>query len=102
MIVDQAELIDDWSEIEAISNRVMGSCQRIFTAAKDSKELREAEKQMLKDPELVTLKKKEESSGSETSKAASNGQQNVKITKDLTQCPTKIQDLYIDGSSRKS
>jgi len=76
LIVDQAEHIEDWSVIESISNRVIGNCQRIFTAAKDSKELREAEKQMLKDPELVTLAKK--------TKAASNVEE-PKITKDLTQ-----------------
>ncbi|MDZ7717863.1 MAG: DEAD/DEAH box helicase [Balneolaceae bacterium] len=81
LIIDQAELIDDWDSIEAISNRVIGNCQRIFTAAKDSKELREAEKQMLNDPELVTLAKKKSSAP----KAASNGQEEPKITKDLTQ-----------------
>lgn len=57
-IVDQAELISDWDGVETISNRIIGNCQRIFTAAKDSKDLREAEKQMLTDPQLVTVKKK--------------------------------------------
>jgi len=85
LIVDQAELVEDWSAIEAISNRVIGNCQRIFTAAKDSKELREAEDQMLKDPELVTLKKKSDSKSSEKQKTASNEQEKSKITKDLTQ-----------------
>jgi ATP-dependent RNA helicase RhlE len=54
-IVDQAENIRDWNSVESVSNRVIGKCQRIFTAAKDSKELRDAEKSILKDPELVTL-----------------------------------------------
>ena len=81
LIVDQAELIEDWPAIEAISNRVIGNCQRIFTAAKDSKELREAEKQMLTEPELVTLAKKD----SDKSKADTNGDQDPKITKNLTQ-----------------
>ncbi len=58
LIVDQAEMISDWQQIEVISKRVIGKCQRIFTAAKDSKELRDAEKQILQDPELVTLAKK--------------------------------------------
>lgn len=58
MIVDQAELIEDWPSVEIISKRIIGKCQRIFTAAKDSKELREAEKLLLQDPELVTLAKK--------------------------------------------
>lgn len=85
LIVDQAELVEDWSAIEAISNRVIGNCQRIFTAAKDSKELREAENQMLTDPELVTLKKNDKKKSSDKSKFASNGQEEPKITKDLTQ-----------------
>lgn len=93
LVVDQADQIEDWASVEAISNRVIGNCQRVFTAAKDSKKLREAEKQMLTDPELVTLKKqkphkknqKSGNQGSSKSKASSNGQQDLKITKDLTQ-----------------
>lgn len=81
MVVDQAELIDDWSAVEAVSTRIIGNCQRIFTAAKDSKELREAEDKMLNDPKLVTLAKKEpgESDGQKKT-----GEKPV-ITKDLTQ-----------------
>ena len=60
LIVDQAELIDDWEAVEVISKRILGNCQKIFTAAKDSKELRDAEKQILQDPELVSLVKKPE------------------------------------------
>ena len=56
LIVDQAELIKDWDAVEAISNRIIGKCQRIFTASKDSKELREAESKMLTEPDLVTKK----------------------------------------------
>lgn len=56
LIVDQAELIKDWESVEAISNRIIGKCQRIFTASKDSKELREAEAKMLTEPDLVTKK----------------------------------------------
>jgi superfamily II DNA/RNA helicase len=78
LIVDQAEMISEWPAIEGISNRVIGKCQRIFTAAKDSKELREAEDKILQDPELVTLAK-----DSKTEKAAKN--QEPAITKDLTQ-----------------
>ncbi len=58
MIVDQAEMITEWPQIDVISKRIIGKCQRIFTAAKDSKELRDAEKQILQDPVLVTLAKK--------------------------------------------
>lgn len=74
-IVDQAELVSNWQSVEIISTRIIGRCQRIFTAAKDSKDLREAEKSLLQDPQLVaaTPKKKTE----ETTKPA--------ITKDLTQ-----------------
>lgn len=60
LIVDQAELIEDWEAVEVISKRILGNCQKIFTAAKDSKELRDAEKNLLQDPELVTLAKKTE------------------------------------------
>lgn len=86
LVVDQADQIEDWSSIEAISNRVIGNCQRIFTAAKDSKELREAEKQMLNEPELVTLKsKKAKKQSPADAKASSNGTQKPEIPKDLTQ-----------------
>ncbi len=66
LIVDQAELIEDWPAVEIISKRIIGKCQRIFTAAKDSKELREAEKLLLQDPELVTLAKKKAPETEET------------------------------------
>ena len=74
-IVDQAELINDWPAIEVISNRIIGKCQRIFTAAKDSKELREFENKILQDPELVTLAKDKKPDKKEE----------PAITKDLTQ-----------------
>ncbi len=77
LIVDQAELIEDWDAVDVISKRILGNCQKIFTAAKDSKELREAEKNLLQDPELVTMAKKSESS--ESKEAA------VSIDKNLTQ-----------------
>jgi superfamily II DNA/RNA helicase len=60
LIVDQAEGIEDWESVEAISNRIINKCQRIFTAAKDSKELREAEEKMLTDPQLITMKKQQQ------------------------------------------
>lgn len=93
LIVDQADQIEDWSSVEAISNRVIGNCQRIFTAAKDSKELRDAEKLMLTEPTLVTLKnkkgsqknQKEKKQEPDQPKPGSNGTQEPKITKDLTQ-----------------
>lgn len=74
LIVDQAELIEDWEAVEVISKRILGNCQKIFTAAKDSKELREAEKNLLQDPELVTLAKKSEPK-----------EEDVPIDKNLTQ-----------------
>lgn len=74
LIVDQAELIEDWEAVEVISKRILGNCQKIFTAAKDSKELRDAEKNLLQDPELVTLVKKPESK-----------EVSVSIDKNLTQ-----------------
>lgn len=76
LIVDQAELIDDWDAVEVISKRILGNCQKIFTAAKDSRELREAEKQILQDPELVSLVKKP------AQKATT---EDVTISKNLTQ-----------------
>lgn len=74
LIVDQAELIMDWDAVEAISNRIIGNCQRIFTASKDSKELREAESKMLTEPDLVTHEEKKK----KTEKKPS-------VPKDLTQ-----------------
>ncbi len=80
MIVDQAELITDWQAVETISTRIIGKCQRIFTAAKDSKELREAESKLLQDPELVSVAKKEKSDTEATKK-----EPEIAITKSLTQ-----------------
>jgi len=71
MVIDQADQIENWDAIDIITKRIIGKCQRIFTAQKDSKELREAEKKYLTDPELVTETKKK------TGKQA--------ITPDLTQ-----------------
>lgn len=75
LIVDQAELIEDWEAVEVISKRILGNCQKIFTAAKDSKELRDAEKNLLQDPVLVTLVKTTEQPKKEE----------VTIDKNLTQ-----------------
>lgn len=86
-IVDQAETVEDWSQVEVISKRVINNqCQRVFIAAKDSKKLREAEKSLLDDPELVADRQKEP----EQPKASSNGQSSSRdvpdtIPKDLTQ-----------------
>jgi len=79
LIVDQAEKVENWDAIEAISTRIISNCQRVFTAAKDSKELREAEGKLLTDPKLVTLAKK--------TAAKVNKEVDVEpeITKDLTQ-----------------
>lgn len=74
LIVDQAELIQDWEAVEAISNRIIGKCQRIFTASKDSKELREAESKMLTEPDLVTKEEKKKKAEKKPS-----------VPKDLTQ-----------------
>lgn len=74
LIVDQAELIQDWEAVEAISNRIIGKCQRIFTASKDSKELREAESKMLTEPDLVTKEEKKKQAEKKPS-----------VPKDLTQ-----------------
>jgi len=74
LIVDQAELIQDWDAVEAISNRIIGKCQRIFTASKDSKELREAESKMLTEPDLVTKEEKKK-----------QAEEKPSVPKDLTQ-----------------
>lgn len=76
LIVDQADQIEDWDAVNSISTRIISSCQRIFTAAKDSKLLREAENEILTEPKLVTLSKK--------SPSGQKAEQ-PKITKDLTQ-----------------
>jgi superfamily II DNA/RNA helicase len=76
MIVDQAETVSSWKDVDTISTRVISKCQRIFTASKDSKDLREAEKSILTEPELVTLAKKEIKKTSAEEPA---------ITRDLTQ-----------------
>jgi len=54
MVIDQADKIQNWNAIEIITKRIIGKCQRIFTAKNDSKELRELEKSYLNDPQLIT------------------------------------------------
>lgn len=85
LIVDQSEMIQNWEDLEMISKRIINKCQRIFTASKDSKELREAEKSLLQDPELVTMAKKSPKPEEKTEKAPSKKITEPVITKDLTQ-----------------
>jgi superfamily II DNA/RNA helicase len=87
MIVDQAETVKDWDAVEAVSKRVISKCQKIITAAKDSKELREAEKNLLSNPELVTLAKKKETPKTNGEPASDDA---PVITKDLTQYYIKV------------
>src|SRR5690625_72234 len=82
LVVDQADLIEEWGPVETISNRVIGKCQRIFTAEKDSKKIRDAEAQILTNPSLVTLKKKQPEKQPKTEEKPSS--QPV-ITRSLTQ-----------------
>lgn len=53
LVVEKAEEIDHWDDVKTISDRILSKCQRIFIAARDSRQLREAEAQILKSPELV-------------------------------------------------
>lgn len=80
LILDQAELIHDWDATEAISKRIISKCQRIFTASKDSKELRTAEEKLLTDPELIKLEK-----APSKKKKENKEEKPAEIPKDLTQ-----------------
>lgn len=84
-IVDQAELVEDWDAVEIISKRVIGSCQRIFTAASDSQELRDAEKLLLQEPELVTMAAKKAKTEDQKASQKTAEKSEPVITKDLTQ-----------------
>lgn len=77
LIVDQADLVEDWDAVESISTRIMSKCQNIFTASKDSKELRAAEEKLLTDPKLIKLEK--------TPSKKKKEEQPEAIPKDLTQ-----------------
>ncbi len=79
LVIDQAEEISDWVAVEAISARIINKCQCIITASKDSKELREAEKKILTDSKLVTMKEKK------AQKEPAKESREPAITKDLTQ-----------------
>lgn len=82
LIVDQAEQISDWDSVDVISKRVIApNCQRIFTASKDSKGMRDAEKRLLKDPELVEIEKK----ATPKKELEKDPAAEEVITKDLTQ-----------------
>lgn len=86
LIVDQAEMITAWDDVEMISKRIMSKCQKIFTAAKDSKELRDAENSILSDPELVKLKEKAPSTEKKNApKKSKSNDKEPEIPKDLTQ-----------------
>ncbi|WP_340103398.1 DEAD/DEAH box helicase [Rhodohalobacter sp. 8-1] len=78
LIVDQADLVEDFTPVDVISQRIINKkCQKIFTAAKDSKLLREAEEKLLTDPSLVKPGEKEELKKANLTKEV--------IKKDLTQ-----------------
>jgi superfamily II DNA/RNA helicase len=78
LIVDQADQVKDFLPVDVISQRIINNkCQKIFTAAKDSKELREAEEKLLKEPKLVKPGEKEEPKKANLTKEI--------IKKDLTQ-----------------
>lgn len=70
LVVDEAEKVENWDAVDAISKRVIGKCQRIFTASQDSKELREAENSLLNEPVLVKLAEKAVSGNGEKEAAA--------------------------------
>lgn len=78
-IIDQSEQVENWDAVEIISKRIIGNCQRIFTAASDSQKLRDAEKLLLQNPELVTV-----APNKEVQKKAEETTEPV-IAKDLTQ-----------------
>lgn len=78
LIVDQADLVDDFTPVDVISQRIINKkCQKVFTAAKDSQLLREAEDKLLTDPNLVKPGEKEEQKKANLTKEV--------IKKDLTQ-----------------
>ena len=89
LVIDEAEKVEDWDAVDAISTRVIGKCQRIFTASQDSKVLREAETKLLNEPELVKLAEKTVS-GNEKKESKQKEQKKPEkespvITGDLTQ-----------------
>ena len=78
MIVDQADQVEDFTPVDVISQRIINKkCQKIFTAEKDSKQLRAAEEKLLNDPSLVRPGVKEEPKKANLTKEV--------IKKDLTQ-----------------
>lgn len=78
IVVDQADKVEDFLPVDVISQRVINKkCQKIFTASKDSKELREAEEKLLTDPTLLKPAEKEEPKKANLTKEV--------IKKDLTQ-----------------
>lgn len=85
LVVDEAEKVEDWDAVDAISKRIIGKCQRIFTASQDSKKLREAESKLLTEPELVKLADKATSG---------NGKQKPAEEKETKQkeAPAKTED----------
>jgi len=78
LIVDQADKVEDFLPVDVISQRIINKkCQKIFTAEKDSKQLREAEEKLLNEPSLVKPGEKEEPKKANLTKEV--------IKKDLTQ-----------------
>jgi len=78
LIVDQADKVEDFLPVDVISQRIINKkCQKIFTAEKDSKQLRDAEEKLLNEPALVKPGEKEEPKKANLTKEV--------IKKDLTQ-----------------
>lgn len=85
LILDQADQVSAWDSVDIISKRIICKCQKIFTASKDSKELRDAEKKLLNEPQLVKLGEKKPANINKEVAEKSSKKEEPTITKDLTQ-----------------
>jgi len=89
LILDLAETFSSWDNIDVITKRIIGKCQKIATVKQASEEIVNHLDGVLVDPETLGFEKK-----AEKKKAVASGENGVNIPKDLTQ-------YYINVPPRK-
>ncbi|MEX0895032.1 MAG: DEAD/DEAH box helicase [Balneolaceae bacterium] len=86
LVLDSADQIEDWEEIQTITQRIIGKCQRIVCVEETSESLIQELDQLLNDPETIGFKAPEQSKQKENGRAP----ESIEITKNLTQYYIKV------------
>jgi superfamily II DNA/RNA helicase len=86
-VIDEADAIENWPAVHAISKRIIGRCQRIISSKSLNKQLEGNIAQFLKEPEVVVDKAvaKEKAPAETKEKAPAKKESAPKVGPDLTQ-----------------